>query len=75
MNKTVNQNYSAKELIRRFLPYLMKYRKLLFLDLFCASLTTLCDIVLPRIMSTLTNTAMYDPAALTISLIGKLAGL
>ena len=75
MNQTVNRNYSAKELIRRFLPYLMKYRKLLFFDLFCASLTTLCDIVLPRIMSTLTNTAMYEPAALTIGLIVKLAGL
>ena len=75
MNQTVNRNYSAKELIRRFLPYLMKYRKLLFFDLFCASLTTLCDIVLPRIMSTLTNTAMYEPAALTVGLIGKLAAL
>ena len=38
-------------LIRRFLPYLAKYKKTLFLDLFCAALTTLCDIVLPKIMS------------------------
>ena len=29
-----------------------------FLDLFCAALTTLCDIVLPKIMSTITNAAM-----------------
>lgn len=34
-------------LIRRFLPYLAKYKMTLFLDLFCAALTTLCDIVLP----------------------------
>ena len=28
-------------LIRRFLPYLAKYKMTLFLDLFCAALTTL----------------------------------
>ena len=39
---------SSGALIRRFLPYLVKYKKTLFLDLFCAALTTLCDIVLPR---------------------------
>ena len=38
---------SSGALIRRFLPYLVKYKKTLFLDLFCAALTTLCDIVLP----------------------------
>ena len=37
---------SSGALIRRFLPYLVKYKKTLFLDLFCAALTTLCDIVL-----------------------------
>jgi ATP-binding cassette subfamily B protein len=42
-------------------------------DLFCAALTTLCDIVLPRIMSTLTNTAMYNAADLTVGLVMKLA--
>ena len=49
---------SSGALIRRFLPYLVKYKKTLFLDLFCAALTTLCDIVLPKIMSTITNSAM-----------------
>ena len=49
---------SSGALIRRFLPYLAKYKKTLFLDLFCAALTTLCDIVLPKIMSTITNAAM-----------------
>ena len=73
MIKTVEKQYNTKELIGRFLPYLMKYRKLLGMDLFCASLTTLCDIILPRIMSTLTNTAMYEPAKLTVALVGKLA--
>lgn len=73
MNKTEDKQYNTKELIGRFAPYLLKYRKLLVMDLFCASLTTLCDIILPRIMSTLTNTAMYEPAMLTLSMVARLA--
>lgn len=73
MSTTVTKTYSTKELLKRFCPYLMKYKKILFFDLFCASLTTLCDIVLPRIMSTLTNTAMYEPLSLTVQLIAKMA--
>ncbi|MBQ7992572.1 MAG: ABC transporter ATP-binding protein [Solobacterium sp.] len=75
MTQTVNRHYRTGELLKRFAPYLMKYRKLLVFDLFCAALTTLCDIVLPRIMSTLTNTAMYNAAELTVSLVMKLAAL
>ncbi len=73
MSTTAEKHYSTATLLKRFSPYLMKYRKLLFFDLFCAALTTLCDIVLPRIMSTLTNTAMYSPAELTVELVLKLA--
>ena len=40
---------SSGALIRRFLPYLAKYKKVLFIDLFCAALTTMCDIILPKI--------------------------
>jgi len=73
MSTTAEKQYNTVTLLKRFSPYLMKYRKLLFFDLFCAALTTLCDIVLPRIMSTLTNTAMYSPAELTVELVLKLA--
>ena len=38
---------SSRALIRRFLPYLARYKGVLFFDLFCAALTTLCDIILP----------------------------
>ena len=50
-------------LMRRFLPYLIKYKGVLFFDLFCAALTTLCDIALPTIMRTLTNTVSTVSAA------------
>ena len=38
----------TSELVRRFLPYFRPYRGMLALDLFCATLTTLCDLVLPN---------------------------
>lgn len=69
---TGKQTYSSRELIGRFLPYIKKYRGLLFLDLFFASLTTLCDIVLPMIMRRLTNSALGNSEALTVSILLKL---
>ena len=60
-------------LIRRFLPYMAKYRGVLAFDLFCAALTTLCDIALPSIMRTLTNTV--SAAALTVDTVLRLAAL
>ena len=69
------QTYSSGTLIRRFWPYLKKYRGLLILDLFFASLTTLCDIALPMIMRRLTNSAMGTAAPLTTEFVLKLAFL
>ena len=66
---------SSRALIRRFLPYLAKYKGVLFFDLFCAALTTLCDIILPKIMSTITNSAMGVGITLTVGIVLKLAGL
>ncbi len=69
-----NQKKSSA-LLRRFLPYLLKYKGVLFFDLFCAALTTLCDIVLPKIMGVLTNTAAEGAAALTVQAVLRLAAL
>ena len=66
---------SSGALIRRFLPYLANYKMVLCLDLFCAALTTLCDIVLPKIMSTITNSAMGVGITLTAGIVLKLAAL
>ena len=62
-------------LTRRVPPYLAKYKKTLFLDLFCAALTTLCDIVLHKIMSTITNAAMRVGITLTAGIVLRLAAL
>lgn len=72
---TGKQTYSSRELIGRFLPYIKKYRGLLYLDLFFASLTTLCDIVLPMIMRRLTNSALGNTQPLTVAILLKLVVL
>ncbi len=77
-NGTNKENQEAKEksekrnglrLIRRFLPYYKKYRWILVLDLFCAALTTLCELMLPMIVRAITNAATSEPLALTVGLI------
>ena len=40
MDTTGNATRKTSELIRRFAPYFKKYKWVLVLDLFCASLTT-----------------------------------
>ncbi len=44
-------------LLKRFLPYYKKYKWILFLDLLCASLTTVCELVLPMIVREITSYA------------------
>ena len=56
----------TSELIRRFAPYYRKYLPVLFLDLFCASLTTVCEMVLPLILRYITNQGAQDLASLTV---------
>ena len=73
--KAGERTYGSGQLIRRFYPYLRKYRKLLYLDLFFASLTTLCDIVLPMIMRQLTNSALGNAAPLTAEAVLRMAAL
>lgn len=45
---------------------------MLCMDLFCASLTTVCEIVLPLIIRYITNQGMQNLAALTVSTVAKL---
>ena len=42
MNDPSQQHIGTPALIRRFAPYLMRYKRILIFDLFCAALTTLC---------------------------------
>ena len=57
------------QLIKRFLPYFKPYWGLFIIDLFCAGLTTLCEIVLPLIVRFITNAAATDISQLTVEAI------
>lgn len=56
-------------LLRRVLPYFMTYKVTLFKDLTCATLTTICELVLPLIVRYISNTAERDIYALSVSTI------
>ena len=67
-----NRQYKTKELLKRFVPYFKPYKGTLFMDLFCAALTTICELVLPLIMRYITNEGLYNLAALSVRTIGGL---
>lgn len=62
-------------LLRRFLPYLLRYKKIIFFDLFCAALTTLCALVLPLIIRDITDRCLNDFGSFTVEYVLKLGGL
>ena len=64
-----------KGLVRRFIPYFKKYKGVLFFDLFCAALTTVCELVLPMLVRYVTNAGINDLASLTVGLVLKIGGL
>ncbi len=59
-------------LIKRFIPYFKKYKGILALDLICASLTTLCELVFPMLVRYITDMGINDIASLTVGLILKI---
>ena len=62
-------------LIKRFLPYYKKYKWVMVLDLFCAALTTLCELILPLIVREITDGATAVPMTLTVTLVLRLGAL
>ena len=70
-----DRQYTTEELFRRFQPYFKPYWKTLVLDLFCAGLTTLCELVLPMIVREITQRATTDISTLTVKLILTMCGV
>ncbi len=63
---TINErNTGNLKLIKRFLPYYRQHRKTLIFDLFCAALTTVCELVLPLFVRFITDAAIEDISLLT----------
>ena len=69
------QTIKTSTLMKRFLPYYKKYWPVLAFDLFCAALTTLCDLVLPLIIRNITALATNNIALLTVPYILRIGGL
>ena len=61
--------------MRRFAPYYKKYTKILVIDLFCAALTTICEIVLPLILRYITNQGIQNLASLTVRTVWMLGAV
>ncbi len=62
-------------LFRTFLKYYKPYIGIIILDLLCASLTTVCELVFPKLVSYITDTAINTPDLLLISTIFKIGGI
>ncbi len=62
-------HHKNRILFKRFIPYFKKYRWILILDLFCASLTTLCELLFPLIVRFITDSAINNRQILTLKLI------
>lgn len=67
--------YKAGELLKRFLPYYKKYWTVVVIDLLCAGLTTICEMVLPMIIRYITNAGMNDLASLSVNVILRMGVL
>lgn len=66
---TLRQTFS---LFHAFFPYFRPYMSVMLLDLFCASLTTICDLVLPLIVRYITGSAEDGTTTLLVSTVLKL---
>ena len=62
-----------RNLIKKVLPYFNRYRMTVFLDLFCAGLTTASEMILPLLLRALTSRGMEDIALITSDFILKLS--
>ena len=73
MKQKKNRNIG---LIGKFLPYYKPYGGIMAFDLFCAALTTVCELVLPMVVRTITNAASgEDLSTLTPKLILGIGGM
>lgn len=72
MKRSKNRNLY---LARKFAPYFKPHMAVMLFDLFCASMTTLCELVLPMIVREITQRATTDISTLTVRLILTMCGV
>ncbi len=64
---------SNRELIKVLLPYYKKNLKIFISDMAFAAFTTICELVLPILLATITDVAASRPSDLTMGFIGRIA--
>ena len=62
-------------MIKKFLPYYRPYLPVVMLDLLCAALTTVCEMVFPLIIKYITNQGINSSQGLLLETVLKLGGL
>ncbi len=67
----MKEQKKQKGLLFKFLPYYKRHMPVMISDLFCAALTTVCELVLPMIVREITGAATEDIKSLTLDLILK----
>ena len=67
--QTEEKQMKMSYLIKRFVPYFKKYKWILILDLICASLTPVCELVFPRRVRNITNWVIKNIAVLPVEII------
>ena len=75
MKTNKQNNHSTYKVLRFFLPYYRPYIGVIILDLVCALLTTVCELVFPMIIRYITNTALSGEATLVMSTILRIGGI
>ena len=66
-----NRKVKNSTLLKRFFPYYKRHLPVVILDLFCAGLTTICELILPLIVREITGTATTNIADLTVNFLIK----
>ena len=70
-----NKKIKNKGNLRTFSKYYKPYVGIIILDLVCACLTTVCELVLPMIMRYITQTAQLGASSLLVSTVLKMGAL
>ena len=75
MNTKSEKNDGVIKMIKKFAPYYKPYIGIVVIDLLCALLTTVCELVFPMIVRFITNTALKSADALLLSTVLRLGGV
>lgn len=69
----IKRKRSTLDLFTNIYPYFKKHRWILIIDLICAALTTVAEIVIPIIIRYITNLGIYNHSLITMQIVLRVA--